>query len=123
MRELSGIEINVVSGGMDQVEVKGQKQSIDAKNGFTLSSISSLPITGGAALRIAGEGMGCVAAVNKVKKDPKLTNGATAVSTCSTLITDTYDSVDWHGWAAAIGNIQSAQSDALSHAAQKQNGR
>ena len=58
MRELSGIEINVVSGGMDQVEVKGQKQSIDAKNGFTLSSISSLPITGGAALRIAGEGMG-----------------------------------------------------------------
>jgi hypothetical protein len=123
MRELSPIEINVVSGGMDQVEIKGRKQSIDAQNGFTLSSISFLPISGGAALRIVGEGMGCAIAVNKAKKDPKLMNAATAASACTTLLRDTVETVDWSGWMGAVGNMQSAQSNALSHTAQKQNSR
>jgi hypothetical protein len=123
MRELSSIEINVVSGGMDQVEINGRKQSIDAQNGFTLSSISFLPISGGAVARIAGEGMGCAVAVNGVKKTPTLTKGFTAASICSTVLTDTYKSVDWSGWMGAIGNMQSAQSNALSHTAQKQNAR
>lgn len=123
MRKLSPIEINLVSGGTDQVVINGKRQSIDAHNGFTLSSISSLPLTGGAAVRIAGEGMGCAVAVNSVKKKPTLTNAATAATACSNAFTDTLESVDWNGWGTAIGNMQSAQSNALSHAAQKQNGR
>lgn len=121
MRKLSPIEINLVSGGTDQVVINGKRQSIDAHNGFTLSSISSLPLTGGAAVRIAGEGMGCVTTVNKAKKDPKLTNVTTAASACTTLLRDTIETVDWSGWMGAVGKIQSVQSDALSHAAQ--NGR
>jgi len=123
MRKLSDIEINVVSGGMNEVEIKGQRQSIDAQNGFTLSSISSLPITGEAAARIAGEGLGCAIAVNSVKKKPTLTNASTAATTCSSAFTDTLRSVDWNAWGTAIGNMQSAQSNALSHAAHAQNGK
>lgn len=123
MRELSSVEINVVSGGMETVVIKGEKQSIDAKNGFSLTSISCLPVTGGAVARIAGEGMGCAVAVNKVKNSPTLTNAATASAACSTVLRDAAASVDWNSLATAVGNLQGAQSNALSNAAQKQNGR
>lgn len=113
MRDLSNFELESVSGGIETVEIKRQKDD-GGMGGWAIATAGTLNISTSSIARIASEGAACGVAYKKVASNPTISTAAAASSTCATVVTDTSKSVDWKGLARVLGATEMANAQARS---------
>ena len=113
MRDLSDFELESVSGGIETVEIKRQKDD-GGMGGWAIATAGTLNISTSSVARIASEGAACGVAYNKVASKPTISAATAASSTCATVARDVIQSVDWKGLARVLGSTEMANAQARS---------